>query len=247
MTGGATGIGRATVLRLAAAGAAVVADYVGDPSPAEGVVAQVAAAGGQAVAVEADVGDEQAVEDLFRRAHETLGGPVDLLVNNAGVQGRHPLVDMALEEWERVLRTNLTGAFLCARATARGLLEAGAGGVIVNVTSVHEVIPWPAYSHYSASKGGLKLFSQSIARELAPHGIRVAQIAPGAIATPINQEMLEDPDAIRETEELIPWGRLGRPEEIAEAIAWVAGPEAEYVTGATLFVDGGMTLYPKFV
>jgi glucose 1-dehydrogenase len=148
---------------------------------------------------------------------------------------------------EQGLAVNLTGAFLCARELARARIRDGGGGVIVNVSSVHEVIPWPEFSHYCASKGGMKLFGQTIARELAPHGIRVVQIAPGAILTPINQELADDPDKRREVEEEIPWGRMGKFEEIAAAIAWLASDEAEYVTGSTLFVDGGMTLYPKFV
>ncbi len=154
---------------------------------------------------------------------------------------------MPLEEWNKVLTVNLTGAFLCAREAARGLRETKAPGVIVNVSSVHEVIPWPRFAHYCASKGGMKLFAQSIARELAPEGIRVVSVAPGAIRTPINQRLIDDPDQHAEVVEQVPWGRLGQPEEIAAAIAWLAGPEAEYVTGSTLFVDGGMMLYPRFV
>ena len=170
-----------------------------------------------------------------------------MLVNNAGVQRPYALVEMSLEEWERVLAVNLTGAFLCAREAARGPIDAGAPGVIVNVSSVHELIPWPRFSHYCASKGGMKLFVQTIARELAPRGIRVVQVAPGAILTPMNQELIDDPSKRREVEDEVPWGRLGTAEEVAAAIAWLAGPEAEYVIGSTLFVDGGMTLYPRFV
>jgi glucose 1-dehydrogenase len=184
---------------------------------------------------------------MFREAAGAFGGPVDLLVNNAGIEKPFPLVEMPLEEWNKVLAVNLTGSFLCARETARGLVDAGAPGAILNVSSVHEVIPWPSFGHYCASKGGMKLWAQSIAKELAPHGIRVANIAPGAILTPINQELVDDPDKRREVEGEVPWGRLGTPEEIAGAISWLASPEAEYVVGTTLFVDGGMTLYPNFV
>jgi len=245
VTGGASGIGEATVRRLAADGASVVIDYVGDARPAETIAAEIARGGGQALAVRADVSDEDEVEMLFSRAHEAFG-PVDVLVNNAGRERPFALVDMPLEEWDAVLALNLTGPFLCSRAMVRGLAN-GTPGVIVNVSSVHEVIPWPQFSHYCASKGGLKLFAQTIARELAPRGIRVVSVAPGAILTPINQALIDDPDKQREVESEIPLARLGQPEEVAAAIAWLAGPEAQYVTGSTLFVDGGMTLYPRFV
>jgi glucose 1-dehydrogenase len=224
VTGGATGIGRATAKRLAADGAGVVVNYVGPADQANSAVSEIEADGGRA-----------------------LGGPVDLLVNNAGIEKPFKLVDMPLGEWEKVLAVNLTGAFLCSREAARGMLAAGARGAIVNVSSVHEVIPWPNFSHYCASKGGMKLFAETIARELAPAGIRVVNVAPGAILTPINQELIDDAKKRAAVEEEIPLGRTGRPDEIAAAIAWVAGPEAEYVVGTTLFVDGGMTLYPKFV
>jgi glucose 1-dehydrogenase len=154
---------------------------------------------------------------------------------------------MPLDEWRRVLDINLTGAFLCAREVARALVAEKRPGVIVNVSSVHEVIPWSRFSHYCASKGGMKLFGQTIARELAPHAIRVVMVAPGAILTPINADLIENPEKRKQVVEEIPWGRMGRPEEIAAAIAWLAGAEGEYVTGTTVFVDGGMTLYPGFV
>ena len=194
-----------------------------------------------------DVSDEQAVHEVFAAAEGELGGPVDLLVNNAGVVAPFPLQDMPLAEWQRVLDVNLTGPFLCSREFVRRLPGDRRPAAIVNVSSVHEVIPWTSFSHYCASKGGLKLFGQTIARELAPRGIRVAAVAPGAILTPINRELIEDPVKRAVQEEQIPQGRLGTPEEIAAAIAWLAGPEASYVTGETLFVDGGMTLYPRFV
>jgi glucose 1-dehydrogenase len=247
VTGGASGIGRATVGRLAADGAAVVVNYVGDPDPAEDLVRVVRSDGGDALSHQADVAREDEVVAMFEHAAAHFGAPIDLLVNNAGVEAPFELIDMPVEEWNRVLGVNLTGAFLCAREAARGLREAGAPGVVVNVSSVHEVIPWPRFAHYCASKGGMKLFAQTIARELAPHGIRVVSVAPGAIRTPINEDVIEDREKRSEVVEQVPWGRMGRPEEIAAAIAWLAGPEADYVTGSTLFVDGGMTLYPRFV
>lgn len=244
VTGGATGIGRATAERLATDGAAVVVNHLGDDEAAD-VLAAIEAAGGTAFAVQADVSDEAQVTKLFDEAREYLGGPVNLLVNNAGIQVSAELVDIELADWQKVLGVNLTGPFLCSRAVARALIEAGEPGVIVNVSSVHEVIPWKSFSSYTASKGGLKLFAQSIAKELAPHGIRVVSVGPGAIETPINDAVLDDPEKRAETESQIPQGRWGKPDEIAAAISWLAGGEAAYVTGTTLFVDGGMLTWPK--
>jgi glucose 1-dehydrogenase len=244
VTGGARGIGAATALRLSRDGAAVAVNHLAPDSDAgAAIAAQLAHTG---VALEGDVSDEGDVAEMFSRARDSLGGPVDLLVNNAGVEAPYPLEDMPLDEWQRVLAVNLTGPFLCSRELVRGL-PGGRPACIVNVSSVHEQIPWPGFSHYCASKGGLKLFGQTIARELAPRGVRVAAVAPGAIATPINRQLVEDPERRREQEDQIPLSRLGEPEEVAAAIAWLASGEAGYVTGATVFVDGGMTLYPRFV
>ena len=246
MTGGATGIGRATAKRLAAEGAAVVVNYVGGSRDADSAVAEIKGAGGRAIAVGADVTKEKQVRSMFQRARKELGGPVDILVNNAGIEKPFKLVDMPLDEWQRVIDVNLTGAFLCAREAARGMIAAGVGGAIVNVSSVHEQIPWESFSHYCASKGGMKLFAESISKELAGDGIRVASVAPGAILTPINQVLIDDPRKQEAVAAEIPLRRLGRPEEIAGAISWLASAEADYVTGTTLFVDGGMTTYAGF-
>lgn len=176
---------------------------------------------------------------------EAFGG-LDLLVNNAGIEKQIPLLQMTLADWEPVITTNLTGAFLCIREAGKVMADAG-GGVIVNMSSVHEYIPWPGFAHYCASKGAVKLLMQTAARELAEHHIRVVNVAPGAIVTPINQFVLDDPEAKRAVESEIPLGRMGSPEEIAAAVAWLASDEAGYVTGTTIIVDGGMSLYPKFV
>ena len=246
VTGATTGIGEGAVYELAAHGAAVAIGHRGHRDDALAIISAIETAGGRAIAVQMDVTDEAEVQRGFARTREALGG-LDLLVNNAGVEAPFALVDMPLEEWRRVLDVNLTGVFLASREAAQIMRADGAGGTIVMVSSVHEQIPWKTYSHYCAAKGGLKLFAQSIARELAPHDIRVVSVAPGAIETPINRDVLNDPEARRDVVEEIPLGRWGAVEDVAQAIAWVASAQASYVTGTTLFVDGGMTLYPKFV
>jgi glucose 1-dehydrogenase len=176
---------------------------------------------------------------------ERFGG-IDVLVNNAGIEKQVPTLEMPLDLWEAVLRTNLTGAFLCLREAGKHM-AAQKSGVVVNMSSVHEFIPWPGFAHYCASKGGMKLLTQTVAREWAPLGIRCVNVAPGAIATPINDFVLNDPEAKHAVEEEIPLGRFGQPEEIAGVVAWVASDQGGYVTGTTLVVDGGMSTYPKFI
>jgi glucose 1-dehydrogenase len=246
VTGATTGIGRGTAFELAAHGAAVAIDYRGKEDEARKMAEAIERAGGAALPVRMDITAEAEVARGFARARQAFGG-LDLVVNNAGVEAPYELVDMPLDEWNRVITVNLTGVFLASREAARIMRADGARGTIVMVSSVHEQIPWKKFSHYCASKGGVKLFAQSIARELAPHGIRVVSVAPGAIETPINRDVLDDPEAKREVLEEIPLGRWGAVDDVARAIAWVASEQAGYVTGTTLFVDGGMTLYPKFV
>ncbi len=247
VTGASSGIGKATAERLGAEGAGVCVNYYSEPErgDAEAVVSVIEQAGGKAFAFQADVGDESSVERMFTRAAKQFGG-IDLLVNNAGIEKQVPVLEMSLEEWSVVLRTNLTGSFLCLREAGK-LMAAAAGGTIINVSSVHEFIPWPGFAHYCASKGALKLLMETAARELAGKGIRVLNIAPGAIVTPINKFVLDDPEAEHAVEEEIPLGRMGSPDEIAAAVAWLASDQASYVTGTTVVVDGGMSLYPKFV
>ena len=246
VTGGASGIGQGIALELAAHGAQVAINYRSSSEDADAMVSEITAGGGAAIAVGADVSREAEVVAAFASARDAFGG-LDLLVNNAGIEKPFDLVDMPLEEWQKVIDVNLTGVFLCSREAARIMRADNSRGVIVNITSVHEQIPWKQFSHYCASKGGAKLFGQSIARELAPHGIRVVSVAPGAIATPINADVLSDPQQRAEVEEQIPLGRWGEVDDVARAVAWVASAEGDYVVGSTLFVDGGMTLYPKFV
>jgi glucose 1-dehydrogenase len=244
VTGGATGIGKATCERLGREGAAVCVNYYadGEADSAKQLAEQI---GRGSIAVQADVGREADVKMLVSTAAAALGG-VDLLVNNAGIEKQIPLLEMSLEDWSRVLQTNLTGAFLCLRE-AGNVMARGDGGVVVNMSSVHEHIPWPGFAHYCASKGGMKLLMQTAARELAPKGIRLVNIAPGAIVTPINQFVMDDPEEKHAVEAEIPLGHMGWPEQIAAAVVWAASSEASYVTGTTLLVDGGMSLYPQFV
>jgi glucose 1-dehydrogenase len=250
VTGASSGIGRATAIRLAADGASVCVNYFSDHEKADSdavVAACEKNAGVRAIAVQADVGSETDVARMVQQARDAFGG-IDILVNNAGVENQVATLDMPLKDWERVLRTNLTGAFLCLREAGK-VMRDGGGGVIVNMSSVHEFIPWPGFAHYCASKGGIKLLMQTAARELAEAktNIRVVNVAPGAIATPINDFVLKDPEAKHHVEEEIPVGRFGTPEEIAGAVAWLCSDEASYVTGTTLVVDGGMSTYPKFI
>jgi glucose 1-dehydrogenase len=247
VTGGNTGIGKACCERLAREGASVCVNYFADEQrqDAEKIARELEGAGApKAIAVQADVGSEPDVVRLVGTTVEQLGG-LDLLVNNAGIEKRVPLLEMSLDEWQRVIQTNLTGAFLCLREA--GKVMAGSGGTIVNMSSVHEFIPWPGFAHYCASKGAIKLLMQTAARELASQRVRLVNIAPGAIVTPINQFVLDDPEQKHAVESEIPLGRMGNPEEIAAAVVWAASDQASYVTGTTIVVDGGMSLYPRFV
>jgi glucose 1-dehydrogenase len=249
VTGASSGIGKGTAMRLAAEGSSVCVNYYSDKETpdAEAVVAAVEKAGVKGIAVQADVGDEDQVIAMVQKAVDAFGG-VDILVNNAGIENMVPTLEMSLKDWDRVLRTNLTGAFLCLREAGK-VMANGGGGVIVNMSSVHEFIPWPGFAHYCATKGGLKLLMQTAARELAEAktGIRVLNIAPGAIATPINNFVLDDPESKHCVEEEIPVGRFGQPDEIAAAVAWACSKEADYITGTTIVIDGGLSTYPKFI
>ncbi len=252
VTGADSGIGHAVAVGLAQAGADVVVNYIGKPGPAKKVVAEIAALGRRAIAIRADVSKEDEVEAMFAKAVDTFG-TLHIVVCNAGLQRDAPFEKMTLEQWNTVIDVNLTGQFLCARAAAREFIRRGvddsvsaACGKLIHMSSVHQRIPWAGHANYAASKGGIRLLMESIAQELAPRRIRVNSIAPGAIRTPINTAAWSTPEAYAELLKLMPYGRIGEPIDIAQAAVWLASDAADYVTGATLFVDGGMTLYPGF-
>mgnify|MGYP001226919692 FL=1 len=252
VTGANSGIGAAVAKALATAGARVAINYSSSDERAKAVVKQIEAAGGEALAIRANVSRENEVEAMFTQIIETWGS-LDILVNNAGLQKDAPLVEMSLADWQLVIDVNLTGQFLCSRAAAREFLHRGsipelsrAVGKIICMSSVHDVIPWAGHANYAASKGGVSLLMKTMAQELAPHGIRVNAISPGAIKTPINTAAWQTPEAEAELLKLIPYRRVGEPEDIGRAAVWLASDASDYVTGATLYVDGGMTLYPGF-
>ena len=252
VTGASSGIGRGIAIALAHAGADVVVIYRGDPAAAEESVAQAKRCGSRAYAHQADVSQEGQVREMFRHMVQEFG-TIDILVNNAGLQKDAPFEEMTLEQWNAVLSVNLTGQFLCAREAVREFKRRGvvrdvscAAGKIVCISSVHEVIPWAGHVNYAASKGGVMLMMKSIAQEVAPYRIRVNSICPGAIRTPINREAWATPEAYRDLLKLIPYKRIGEVEDVARVAVWLASDDADYVHGASLFVDGGMALYPGF-
>jgi glucose 1-dehydrogenase len=252
VTGASSGIGAGVARAFAAAGAAVGINFVGRRENAERMVEEIRGAGGEAIALQADVSQEAAVQAMFDRFAEAFGR-IDILVANAGIQQDAAVADMTTAQWQRVIDVNLTGQFLCAREAVRRFLaqplEAAvsrARGKIICMSSVHEVIPWAGHVNYAASKGGVMLMMKSLAQEVAQYRIRVNGIAPGAIRTEINRAAWETPEAERKLLELIPYGRVGDPDDIARAAVWLASDQSDYVMGTTLFVDGGMTLYPAF-
>lgn len=254
VTGASSGIGAGVSKALAAAGATVVVNHPVESTKAaaEAVLAGITGAGGAGLVYQTDVSKEDEVKQMFADVIARFG-TVDILVNNAGLQRDSPFQDMTLEQWSYVLSVNLTGQFLCAREAIREFLRRGivhsrsrAAGKIICMSSVHEVIPWAGHANYAASKGGIMMMMKSIAQEFAPSGIRVNSIAPGAIKTPINHAAWATPAAEKKLLELIPYGRVGIVEDIGSAAVWLASDDSDYVTGTTLFVDGGMTLYPGF-
>ena len=252
VTGANSGIGRAVALGLGMAGADVGVNYVSGPETATEVVEEIRKSGTDAIALQADVSDENQVVAMYRQFVERFGR-LDILVANAGVQRDAHFIDMTLADWNTVIAINLTGQFLCCREAVRAMARQGvlagvskAAGKIICMSSVHERIPWAGHVNYAASKGGVMMLMQSLAQEVAPLKIRVNSIAPGAIRTPINTAAWSTPEAYGALMTLVPYGRIGEPEDVARAAVWLASDEADYVTGTTLFVDGGMTLYPGF-
>jgi len=252
VTGANSGIGKGVALALGKSGAHVVVNYINNESVALEVVEQIKQFGSQAIAVQADVSNEQEVQAMFSKAVSHFG-TVDILVNNAGMQQDAPFHEMTLEKWNKVLSVNLTGQFLCSREAVREFLRRGpkpevskALGKIICISSVHEVIPWAGHANYAASKGGIMQLMKSMAQELGGKKIRVNSIGPGAIKTPINKSAWDTPEAEHELLKLIPYNRVGEVEDIGNVAVWLASDDSDYVHGATLFVDGGMTCYPGF-
>ena len=245
ITGGSKGIGNAIAKRFGEENMKVVINYNSDKAGADKAVAEIEKAGGQGIAIQADISTEEGVQKLLDAAVDNFGG-LDVWINNAGMENQHPTNELSLKDWQRVINVNLTGVFLGSKAALNYFLKNNKKGNIINMSSVHEQIPWPTFAHYAASKGGVKLFTQTIAMEYADKGIRVNAIGPGAINTPINAKKFNDPKQLATTTSLIPMKRVGDPAEVAAAAAWLASDESSYVTGITMFVDGGMTLYPAF-
>ncbi|HMG84081.1 MAG TPA: SDR family oxidoreductase [Ferruginibacter sp.] len=252
VTGANSGIGKAVAISLANDGANVVVNYVTHPEDAQAVADTIKSNGGNAIALQADVSNEAQVKSMFQEMYKAFG-TIDILVNNAGLQQDSPFEKMTLAQWQLVINVNLTGQFLCAREAVVEFLRRGpvpersrATGKIICMSSVHEVIPWGGHVNYATSKGGIMMLMKSMAQELAPKKIRVNGIAPGAIQTPINKSAWDTPEALNSLLTLIPYNRIGEPEDIGNLAAWLASDESDYITGTTVFCDGGMTLYPGF-
>jgi glucose 1-dehydrogenase len=252
VTGANSGIGRAIAIALGHAGADVVVNYVSREEEAAKVVDHIRGCGSRAFAVRADVSSEAEVKAMFARAVDTFGG-LDILVNNAGLQKDAPFDELTLAAWDLVMNVNLKGQFLCSREAVRVFKRRGvrpevssSAGKILCISSVHDVIPWAGHVNYAASKGGVMMMMKSIAQEVAPFRIRVNSISPGAVRTPINVDAWNTAEAYNSLMTLIPYKRIGEPAELGRAAVWLASDDSDYITGATIYVDGGMTLYPGF-
>lgn len=252
VTGANSGIGMAIAIALGKAGADVVVNYVSHQDQALNVCEEIKKSGSKALAIEADVSKEDQVIAMYKQMYKEFG-TIDILVSNAGVQRDAPLEEMTLEQWNTVIGINLTGQFLCAREAVKEFKRKGvkkgvscAAGKIICMSSVHQMIPWAGHVNYASSKGGTHMMMQSIAQEVAPHRIRVNAIAPGAIQTPINTSAWSTPEAYQALMKLVPYNRIGEPVDIANCAVWLASDHSDYITGTTIFIDGGMTLFPGF-
>lgn len=252
VTGANSGIGKGVAIAIGKAGADVVVNYVAGKEAAQEVADEIKADGSNAITIQADVSKEDQVQSMFRQMFDAYGS-IDILVNNAGLQRDAVFHEMTLADWDLVIAVNLTGQFLCAREAVREFLRreitpevSSSAGKIICMSSVHDIIPWAGHANYAASKGGLSMLMKTMAQELAQYKIRVNAISPGAIKTPINRMAWETPEAEAELLKLIPQGRVGETLDIARAAVWLASDDSDYVNGATLYVDGGMTLYPGF-
>lgn len=252
VTGASSGIGKAIAIALGHAGANVFLNYGSKDEEARKVAAEVAVCGTKCVVHKADVSDEAQVLGMFAKAYSAFG-TVDILINNAGLQKDAPFDEMTVDQWDRVLNVNLKGQFLCAREAVREFKKRGvrpeiscAAGKIICISSVHDIIPWAGHVNYAASKGGVMMMMKSIAQEVAPFRIRVNSISPGAVRTPINTAAWSTPEAYNGLMKLVPYKRIGEPEDIGRAAVWLSSDDSDYITGTTIYVDGGMTLYPGF-
>ena len=245
VTGGNSGIGEAIALGLADAGAKVAINYVAHPEAAQSLVQRIKDQHGEAIALQADVSDPEAVARMFGRIDEAWGG-IDILINNAGIDGDRAFGwEADIAAWRKVIEVNLFGAFYCAREALKRMVPQKSG-VVLNISSVHEQIAWSGYSAYTASKAAVSMLTKTLAQEAAPHGVRVLAVGPGAIKTPINRSVWSDPQSLQDLLEKIPLKRIGEPEEVARMVVVLVSDVASYVTGRTIFVDGGMTDYPDF-
>ncbi|BDI28921.1 glucose-1-dehydrogenase [Capsulimonas corticalis] len=246
VTGGDGGLGSAMCKKLAADGAAVAVGWFGkDSSKADAVVKAITDAGGRAIAVEGNVADAVNDQQDIQTVIDQLGG-IHIVVNNAGYENDHEFLEMPAEVWRGVIDVNLTGPFLVAQAAARWMAANQTGGVIINISSVHDVIPWSHFAHYCSAKAGLSMLTKCMAVALAEHKIRAVTVCPGAIATPINQNVWGDPELSKLLNAKIPWGRIGQPEDVANVVSFLCGSEAEYINGSQIYVDGAMVQYADF-
>jgi glucose 1-dehydrogenase len=252
VTGASSGIGEKIATAMEESGAKVVVNYLTEEDKANQIVQDIEKKGGSAIAVQADVSREDQVIKMFQTTYDTFG-TIDILVNNAGIQKDAGFLELSLDDWQQVMNVNLTGSFLCSREAVKEFCRRGvipersrAAGKIIFISSVHDSIPWAGHVNYASSKGGVMMLMKSLAQEMAPHKIRVNSISPGAIKTDINREIWESPEGEARMRSLIPYDRIGETSDIAPLAVWLASDEADYITGTTIYVDGGMLLYPGF-